>query len=271
MKKTFLAKRNALLSSASARWGVLALSCVLALFFVRLLAPNFFLQIFAPLYRAADVLAAQSESFISGFKNTSELAVRNAQLMAENTALMNENKALLQKEKDTVALGDSGILAGVVAHPPLSPYDTFILAAGSNDGVALGMEAFGDGGVPLGVVSLVLADFSRVTLFSAPGITTSGWVGNKNTFVTLTGAGAGALQAVVPRAANIAVGDAVFVPGPGALPIGKVARIDGKPSAPSVTLRIAPALNIFGVTWVVLRDVGSALAGASLCATSTSQ
>ena len=37
----------------------------------------------------------------------------------------------------------SGILAGVVARPPESPYDTLVLAAGKNAGVTLGMEVFG--------------------------------------------------------------------------------------------------------------------------------
>ena len=59
----------------------------------------------------------------------------------------------------------SGIIAGIVARPPASPYDTLVLSAGSEEGVTLGMEAFGAGGVPLGVVSSVLANFSRVTLF----------------------------------------------------------------------------------------------------------
>jgi len=220
------------------------------------------------MYRIADVFVAGSQTFIAGFENTAALSAKNVQLANENTALANENQALLQKEAALTALiGSSAkqessvskILAGVVARPPESPYDTLVLAAGSHAGVALGMEAFGEGGVPLGAVSSVLADFSRVTLFSAPGVTTDGWVGNENIPLTLQGAGAGAMQAIVPRAANISVGDIVFVPGPGALPIGKVIRIDSDPSTSSVTLRIAPALNMFSITWIVLRDTGSSL------------
>jgi len=152
-----------------------------------------------------------------------------------------------------------GVVAGVVARPPESPYDSLVLAAGSNAGVALGMEAFGLGGVPIGVVSSILADFSRVTLFSAPGMNTAGWVGRAHLPLTIVGVGAGAMNAAAARPAGIAIGDTVFAPGPGMLPIGTVVRIDSDPSSPSVTLRIQPALNLFSVSWVTVRNTGAAL------------
>jgi len=221
------------------------------------------------MYQAGDALAAASHAFISGFQQNAALVAQNEKLTDENAALANENHTLLQKEKAVAALGDSGIIAGVVARPPESPYDTLVLAAGSNAGVTFGMEAFGAGGIPLGIVSSVLADFSRVTLFSAPGVVTNGWVGAGSMSLALTGSGAGTFSAVIPRAANVAVGDTVFISGPGALPVGEVRRIDSDPSAPSVTLRIAPALNLFSTTWVVLRDTGTAFSEMPACATST--
>jgi len=269
MKKTFLTRRNAILSSAGIPWGGLAIFLVLIALFLRLLAPNFFLGILAPLYRAADAVAEGSNYFISGFKNTAELSIRNLQLQEENTALANENKALRQKEKAIAELGGSGIIAGVVARPPESPYDTLVLAVGEKDGVTLGMEAFGAGGVPLGIVSSLSADFSRITLFSAPHVSVNGWVGDNSIPLTLYGAGAGAFSATAPRTANIAVGDTVFLPEPGALPIGKIARIDSDLSLPSVTLHISPALNIFSITWVILRTTGAVFSGVPVCATST--
>jgi len=268
MKKTFLARRNKLLSSTNISWGVWALLCVSVFFILRLLAPNFLLHIFAPLYHATDTVASVSNTFISGFGNIAVLSKKNEQLTEENIALTNENNALIQKEKTLMALINSpvesgksvsGILAGIVARPPESPYDTLILSVGSNTGVTLGQEAFGPGGVPLGIVSSVLPDFSRVTLFSAPGVVTNGWVGDNTLQLILQGVGAGAFSATVSRTAGINLGDIVFIPGPGALPVGSVTRIDSDESAPSVTLRITPALNIFSITWVILRDTGTAL------------
>ncbi len=264
MKKTFLVKRNALLSSANVSWGTFALAAAVLFLLLRLIAPNFFWYAFAPAFRMSDALAQTSHTFLNSFGDAATLALRNENLTNENAALTLQNEALLQKIDSISGLaGDAGgIMAGVVARPPQSPYDALVLAAGSKEGVTLGMEAFGEGAVPLGIVSSVLAHFSRITLFSAPGMSTSGWVGHGHLSLLVEGAGAGALNASVPRSAGIVVGDIVSVPGPGSLPIGTVTRVDSDPSSPSVILRILPSLNLFSVTWVIVRDTGTAFRGA---------
>lgn len=234
---------------------------------MRLLAPNLFLQAFTPLFQLSDTLGTRSHAFFTHFSDAAKLAELNEKVTNENIALASENQDLLQKVANLSALLGAptlqkeipGILAGVVARPPMSPYDTLVLAVGSSGGVTLGMEAFGEGNMPVGIVSNVLNDFSRVTLFSSPNMTTNGWVGHANVPLILIGAGAGVLQASTPRVANISVGDIVFVPGPGQLPIGSVIRVDSDPLSPGVTLRIRPASNPFTASWVVLRATGSVL------------
>lgn len=259
-------------------WGGYALIIAVFLFLMRLVAPNFFWQVFTPVFRSADSLTAGSHAFFSSFGDTAKLSLQNETLANENAALANENHALLQKTASLEALLGSPatgkntaqeILAGVVARPPESPYDTLIIAQGSHAGVALGYEVFGAGNVPIGVVSAVLGDFSRVALFSSPGMSIAGWVGSAHIPLTITGAGAGSMSASIARSAAIATGDSVFAPGPGMLPIGTVTRIDESPPAPSMTLRITPTLNLFSVSWVVVRDIGNALLHTSLQATST--
>lgn len=275
MKRTFLAKRNALLSSTSLSWGVGAFIFALLTLFLRLLAPNLFLQAFTPVFHISKNIAGESHLFFSSFGDAAALTVRNEQLSRENAALASENQALVEKEASVNALlsavpsRTAGILAGVVARPPESPYDTLVLDAGEDAGVAVGQEAFGEGGVPLGVVSVATAGFSRVTLFSSPSAVTHGWVGKANVPVTLAGAGGGSFSATLSRSAGVAVGDTVFVPGPGQLPIGTVVRIDSDPSSPGVALRIIPKINPFSVSWVLLRDTGSALRDSFSIATST--
>ncbi len=268
MKRIFSARRNALFSSTDVSWGAYALAVALVVLLVRFVAPNLFWRVFSPIFRGADALAAQTHVFTSYFSDTAALAAVNERLKSENAALASENQILLQKVAGLSALlgsaaqkntPPSGVLAGVVARPPESPYDTLVLGAGAREGVMRGMEAYGDGGVPIGIVETVLPDFSRVVLFSTPGMVTNGWVGHANVPLAISGAGSGAMTASLPRAAGIAVGDTVFVPGPGALPVGSVVRIDGDPSSPTVTLRILPALNPFSITWVSLRDAGAAL------------
>lgn len=260
MKKTFLVKRNALLSSSDLSWGIFALGFAIVALLLRILAPNAFLYTFAPVFGAADGLSAKSHEIFSSFGDTAALVIENDALKDANAALANENQMLLERVEAQGALSGTGIIAGVIARPPTSPYDTLVLSEGANAGVVLGMEAFGQGGVPLGVVSEVLADFSRVTLFSSPNISIEGWLGRKMLPVTLHGAGAGALRADIARLAGANVGDTVYVPGPGALPIAAITRIDSDSSSPVATLYVQGTLNPFSVTWVELRSTGAAFA-----------
>jgi len=265
------------LSSANLSWGTLALAFALFVLLVRLLAPNFFLQAFTPAFRAAETIDITSHAFFNSFGDTAALAARNEQLVSENAALSNENRTLVEKEASLTALfGDantgkvsSGVLAGVVARPPTSPYDTLVLDVGQNAGVTRGQEVFGAGGVPLGIISSVTGDFSRVTLFSAPGAKTEGWVGKAGISLSISGAGGGALTATISRLAGVVVGDTVFAPGPGRLPIGNVVRVDSDASASGVTLLIMPAQNPFSLSWVVVRDTGVAFRNSFPVATST--
>lgn len=243
----------------------MALVIAVFLLLLRLLVPNLFWKIFTPAFRASDSFEKAGHAILVSFSDTAKLAMRNEELANENVALTNENHALIKKVESISKLSASarGIIAGVVARPPESPYDTLVLSVGSNDGVTLGMEAFGEGGVPLGVVSAVFADFSRATLFSAPGVTVNGWVGKNSLPLIIKGTGGGTMSASVARSANIVVGDTVFAPGPGMLPIGSVVRVDNEVSSPSVTLRIMPALNLFSVAWVSLLDTGTLLSATS--------
>lgn len=262
MKRTFLAKRNALLSSGNVSWGVLAVMLVALVMLMRIALPNLFWQVFSPAFQASEALSAGSHAFFTRFSDTAALARQKERLESENAALASENQMLLKKVENLSGFavrGDGpGILAGVVARPPMSPYDTLMLAGGREDGVVLGMEAFGAGGVPVGIVTSVLDDFSRVTLFSSSGVTMSGWVGRENTPLTIVGAGGGVMQAVVARAAGVVPGDVVFMPGPGMLPVGSVLRVESDSLSPAVTLRIQPAINPFSISWVELRATGVA-------------
>lgn len=253
-----LARRNVLFSTANFSWGGLALFFTIILLLLRLFAPNTFLQIVTPVFNASSSLGQFGNMFLKSFGNAAQLSTENEKLINENVFLASENHALLKKLNSfsQLEIGVSDIVAGVVSRPPLSPYDTLLLSVGSSGGVSIGQEAFAGGGVPIGVVSDVLANFSRITLFSAPGMAVDGWIGQDNIPIKINGAGAGVMNASVPRTSNIIVGDIVFAPGPGMLPIGTVTRVDSDPSSPSAHLRITPMVNLFTVSWVVIRDTG---------------
>lgn len=267
------ARRNALLSPARFSWGAVALAFALCALAFRLAAPDVFSRAEAPLLHSASALSLGGASLFSGFSDAAALAARAEALSRENAALSAENQTLRKQAVDQAALlggpppegGAGGIVVGVISAPPTSPYDTLVLAGGATDGVALGQEAFGGGGVPLGIVSSASEHFSRVTLFSAPGIVTRGWIGNGNLPLEMRGAGGGALRATIAQAADIALDDPVFAPGPGALFIGRVARIDRDTASPSADILIQGAFNTFSATWVELRDAPSSFSAALSC------
>lgn len=277
MRKTFLAKRNTLLSVESLSWGALVLVCAIAALVLRLCAPNIFWILLSPAFRASDALATAQHTFIASFSDAAMLAKSNELLRNENSALVSENKTLLAKVLALSHITDTpqasgtgkGIIAGVMARPPVSPYDTLVVAGGLNAGVKSGMEVLGAGGVPLGIVGSLSADFSQVILFSSSGMNTAAWVGPDAAPLNLIGAGGGAFTATIARSANIVEGDTVFVPGPGLLPIGMVVRVDSDPSSPSVALRIQPLLNPFSITVVEMRATGDTAFTTLRTATST--
>lgn len=242
-------------------WGLGALGIALALLALRLAAPDAFLSLLAPAFAAGERASAWIGTVgKAAGVGARSLAAENEKLAAENAALALQNQALKEEVSDLAALiGTStprgrGIVAGVAARPPTAPYGTLVLAGGTDAGIAPGMEVFGAGGAPLGRVKAASARSSRVLLFSAPGVTTDAWAGDARIPLTLTGAGAGVFTASVPQGAGIALGDLVYVPGPGAVPLGRVAHVASTPSDPVAALSIASLINPFSITWVALYE-----------------
>jgi hypothetical protein len=254
MKRTFLPRHSLFVSPAGLSWGGIILIIAILALVMRVLAPNLFWTITAPLTRSASAVSGGTHFFLSCFYEAARLTQDNERLTRDNEALQIENATLRAQAREVGALGaaEGGIVAGVVARPPVSPYDTLVVAAGTRGGVSEGMRAYGAGGMPLGRVEQASADFSRIILYSAPEVETQGWVG-VSTPITLRGAGGGAFTATLARTAQVAVGDAVYVPGPGMVALGVVARIDDDPSAASMVLRIIPAINPLTAGWVRLR------------------
>lgn len=246
-----------MLSPKGVSAGVTALGVVLFLLCLRLLFPNAFFSLFAPVFRWGEKVTSSVHSFASGFQDAVQLSAHNQKLMDENAVLALQNRTLMEKIADVAMLPSAGIVLGVLARPPEAPYDTLLLQGGTDAGVVVGMVAFGAGGTPLGVVRAVSSSFSHITLFSSPSETVYGWAGGNRIPVLLHGAGGGAFRATVPKTVPILVGDGIFMPGPGALLVGTVARLDSSATSPAYELQITPVTNPFSITWVVLKEVGT--------------
>ena len=229
---------------------------VLVIVGIRFLVPDFFFALATPIWESGNSLSGSVASVGASFESKSTLAAQNTALMQEVQTLTNENQVLTARSQDlTKLLGGSStaggeLLAGVLARPPESPYDTLTVAAGTNDNVVIGALVYSAGGTPIGTIKHTTADSSQVSLFSSTGRSTDGWIGANRIPVTLTGMGAGAFSATIPETSSVAVGDTVYVPGPGALPIGTVVKIDTDASSPTDILHIQPLVNLFSITWV---------------------
>ncbi len=238
---------------------VLAL-CVLALVVagLRFLVPGTLVTVATPFWKTGSMLSAGVGNAGSFFTDKASLTQDRDRLLLENAAYFAKAAALEARVADLEQLLGSrtdagpGILAGVLARPPVSPYDLLVLDQGSAEGVTVGMRASGPGGMPLGTVESVMPHASRVLLYSTPAEETESWIGEARIPVTLMGEGAGSMSAVVAREAGIVVGDLVYAAGPGALPVGSVIAVDNDPSSPRSRVDIRPLFNPFSVTWVTL-------------------
>ncbi len=226
------------------------------LLIVRVAFPAVFISLAEPLWTGGSSMTAGVGNVFAGFTNKSTLIKENAALAQEVATLQSENAVLTTRSQDLTQLlgGQAGssntIAAGVLVRPPVSAYDTLVVSAGSDDGVAKDAESFAKGGIPIGVVQSTTPHVSIIQLYSSAGRTTDGWIGSNRIPITLTGGGAGTFEATIPKGTAVVVGDSVYVAGPGALPIGTVALIDANPSSPTYVLHIQPLVNLFSLTWV---------------------
>lgn len=254
MKMRSYRSRNALLSGAT--WPVAALlfGVVGIVVLLRLFAPGALTVIASPLWRAGDMATGAVGVPLAGFASNEQLRADNERLAEEQSVLQAEVAALKTRLADLGAPTEvaSGIKAGVLARPPVSPYDTLILAGGGEEGVSVGSRVYAQGVIPIGVIESVSARSSRAVLYSESGRMTEGWVGESRNPITLTGESAGAFSAIVPRESALIEGEAVYLPGPGALPIGYIVRIDRNPSSPEARVHVRPVVNPFSLTWVTI-------------------
>ncbi len=260
MRKRFSRRHNSLVGAypwlGPAALGLIVFVLVFAL--LRVFLPGVLVAVATPFWMTGSALSA-------GVGNAGALLSDKPALVAERDRLLADNAALYAKSANLEAevadltrlLGDrteagSGILAGVLVRPPVSPYDTLVIDQGERAGVAAGMRAEGPGGMPVGMVESASGGSARVILYSASGRETESWVGEARIPMTLIGRSAGAMSAIVAREAGIAVGDLVYVAGPGARPIGSVVSVENDPSLPRSRVEIKPLANPFSLTWVTI-------------------
>lgn len=127
---------------------------------------------------------------------------------------------------------DTLVLAGVLARPNRSPYDTIILDAGSVHGVSEGDLVLGYGSVALGEIREVFEHSSRAVLFSTPGTETEVLLASPRIAVTLVGRGGGTFEMILSRDAEVVAGTELLFPGAEPLLVGTVEKVISDPRDP---------------------------------------
>ncbi|MDO8548465.1 MAG: rod shape-determining protein MreC [bacterium] len=229
---------------------LLLAALVVAVSIWRAQAGSLFWTIVAPLASLRNSFDATENAALRA-----ELASTTAAL-ADRTVLYRENLLLkAQFGRDATA---HVVLASVLMRPPGTPYDTLIIDAGTGEGVTQGALVSAGGNAYIGTVSDVYTSTSRVTLFSAPGVTYNALVllsaeAGKSIPISLVGEGAGSMSAQVPSATAVSEGDTVVVPGISTAFAGVVAHIERPAGESFETLYVHLPVDLFSLQFVEVR------------------
>ncbi len=132
----------------------------------------------------------------------------------------------------TQATSTPTLLAGVVARPPYSPYDSLVIDQGEQDGVVENAPVYYGSGRTLGYVRKVFDNYALVTLLSSPEVESTVYVFGANVFTTAYGEGGGVIRLSIPQGVRVTEGDVVVLPSLDGGVVGAVSSVQSIPTEP---------------------------------------
>ncbi len=165
-------------------------------------------------------------------------------LVADRDALYQENLDLKSRLGREVHV--QRILAGVLLRPPATPYDTLIIDAGSQEGVAVDDRVAAAGTVLIGTVTQVYLHSAQVSLYSSPGQKYEGILtlqSGEALPITVVGQGGSSLSAQVPAGSKVVAGDQIVLPGVLGGLIGTVVGVQGGEGESFATVYLSLPIN----------------------------
>lgn len=156
------------------------------------------------------------------------------QIQQLNNTLANYNTLFTENESLKEILGrksteQNTILAGVLAKPNRSAYDTLLIDVGENEGVYQGSLVLALGDVPLGRVEEVYARTAKIKLFSTAKEETEVVVSSGGEFMVMLGRGGGNFEMILPRDFEVVKGEEVVLPGIEAYAVALVETVISDP------------------------------------------
>lgn len=238
-----------------------------------LIAARFAPHIMAtPVQAIAQPFAAIRNALSTSVEGLSTFFQSKESLQAQNTTLKKDAAlyAAVVAERDYFAtkayqlqtlLGEFGssspsafVTAAVFSKPDFSPYDTMLVAAGSDQGVATGDLVFADPYTLIGYVSSVSATAATVTAYSTPGQTINVLLGSSSLEAAAEGLGGGTLEVRLPRNSPVAIGDIVTAAG---MPVndilGRIEVATAAPADPYERILFTAPVDIFDLSSVLIK------------------
>ncbi len=190
-------------------------------------------------------LQSQNSLLLERLGQLEERAAAYEALKVENDEL----RALLHVTGDAADPNEKrGVTAPVVSSVRSSPYGTFLIGAGSADGIVSGSLVLTSGGFVVGIVGNSGLHTTIVTEVFAPGVSTEGSVNGIP--IIAHGSGGGNARIQVPRGLAVAIGDIVLAPALGQRPIGIVGSISSSSASASEELHIRLPMNLASLSYV---------------------
>ncbi len=256
MKATYLLRNRSRQASARKVFLLVGILLIGVIVFSILRGP--IIRAVSPLWLAENVVSGSLGKIVMHFQSQKVLMEKNINL--ENQVISLEaHVALLERyENERVSLlellrgkgSGTALAAGVLTHPPQSPYDVIVIDVGSNQAVHVGERVFLPEGALIGRVVEVLASESKVKLFSASGEETNAVLERGSFPVVLSGSGGGNFMVKVTRDTEVVKGDAILSPNVDSRLLAIVEEVNLKSTDSFKEVLARSPANIFTIRFV---------------------
>ncbi len=218
---------------------LLTVVAVLLVFFLRGALGNIFSNVVGSILTVRQYFENSSATLPTYVRDRSQL-LSEIQSLKETIGAQSGSAATIERltkenEEFRVLLGDDKkerIAAGVIARPPFSPYDSFVLDRGTVDGVTEGAIVYHTSDYAIGYVRHAYAKSSVVALFSSPGIESTVYVYGPDIYATAYGEGGGVIRISVPQGINLVEGNVVVLPTLDTGILGTIGSVTSIPTQP---------------------------------------
>lgn len=202
-------------------------------------------------WNIGDMAGSAWSSFATNFRIKRSLVYENDMLHADISRMQAQvlDRNLLEEKvmKLEEALGRAGsdnrVVASVLAGPGYSPYDTLVIDAGAEHGIAMGNVVVYAGAGAIGTIVEVSESSAKVLLYSSAGQEHVVLVGAHAIPSTARGRGMGNFEAKVPQGSTVAFGDTVLF-SKGNLILGTVELVEEKSAEPFLTVFFRTPFNL---------------------------